>query len=288
MLCLSGRAGCRCGGRWIGLALAQIAASWKLSSTLSLNWSIIELKVLFGKREIVNSLIKIIDLMLYMAYALLLLFMVHLFKTWLLGFILLFIGLFLYFVVLKPIMLTFGANDQDIDSDHYIPKGKLYYTSTRGIEIHAHPQVIWMWISQLGSENVGIFTYPLIERWLGRKHINYTQTFVSKNRREVGDSLPIDKKYFSLKVIEMIPNRVINCGHWQFLIIQKSPNLSKLLIKTYAFKDQRSGQLAQFTFWHLLFTPIHYFCERKTLLTIKTLVESSSLSDDIENLAAEV
>ena len=88
-------------------------------------------------------------------------------KSFLILMFIIFIQLIVYTVFLRPLILTWGASENEIKmplvGDNLAP----YISSTRAITINAPVSEVWKWLIQLGADRRGFFSYAFIEKALG-------------------------------------------------------------------------------------------------------------------------
>jgi hypothetical protein len=77
-----------------------------------------------------------------------------------------------YSIFLRPIILTWGASEDEVKmplvGDNLAP----HIASTRAITINASISEVWKWLIQLGADRGGFFSYAFIEKALGYESCN--------------------------------------------------------------------------------------------------------------------
>ena len=93
--------------------------------------------------------------------------MSNIWKSFIILALIIVIQLIVYTVFLKPIIFTWGATDQEIQMPMAGDDSAPYISSTRAVTINAPASEVWKWLTQLGADRGGFFSYSFIEKALG-------------------------------------------------------------------------------------------------------------------------
>jgi hypothetical protein len=209
----------------------------------------------------------------------------------------------LTFAVARPWFLGWGATraerQRPLPGDDIVPAAAL--RETRAISIQAPPSVVWAWVTQLGQDRGGFYSYALLEDLVGCEMPSVDRLDPALQRWALGDKLwmyPPRKLagagHAELRVL--VPGAALGFatrrpgtpvaapadGSWSFVVEPGPPGSSRLLIR-----GRAAGPAALFAgaFERLVFEPMHFVMERRTMETIKSLAEGrghSRARDDVE------
>lgn len=192
--------------------------------------------------------------------------------------------------VLKPLITTWGATDQEVampmPGDHLAP----FISSTRSVTIHAPLPEVWDWLIQLGADRGGFYSYGFIERLLGYKdrlQDRIEPTFKDmKIGRIVRGSLDSSGSVtqYNFPVVAVEPGKSFVLKDWgSFLLKEIDPGHTRLMVRTHWRRLFNWGDYLEYFFM----VPLHYLMERRMLLGIKARAEAgpgppfSSTADNV-------
>src|SRR2546422_155339 len=96
----------------------------------------------------------------------------------------------LYFRVLRPMQLRWGATDDEVQralpGDDNVPQPT--FNATRAVTVDAQPEEIWPWLIQIGAGRAGWYSYDLLDN-LG--HPSAERIIPEFQQLAVGDLIPI-------------------------------------------------------------------------------------------------
>jgi hypothetical protein len=164
--------------------------------------------------------------------------------------------------------------------------GKATAEDTHAITIHATPGEIWPWLVQWGQDRGGSYSYAWLENLFGLEVRNADRIIPGHQHRAVGDSVwlsPPDKFNGTGRfvVAQIIPERAL------VLVAPENPNITQSgfhdmtwalylepLDSTHTRLITRGRSKSGVS---PIFRMIHFIMERKMLLGIKRLAESTAL-----------
>jgi hypothetical protein len=207
-----------------------------------------------------------------------------------------------YMAVARPWFHPWGASEAELRArlpgDEIIPSAPSQ--ETRAITIEASAAAVWAWVSQIGQDRAGFYSYQVLENLVGCEMPN-VQTIVPRFQRwKVGDKLwmyPPHKAggagFATLVVLE--PGRALGFaarqigratsdppdGSWSFIVDPIDDRSSRLI-----FRSRGAGGLRLVpAFFNLaLFEPMHFAMERRTMTSIKELAEGRRPSAEADAL----
>ncbi len=207
-----------------------------------------------------------------------------------------------YFGVARPWFLSWGATAAEIagrlPGDDIVPGGAS--KETRAITIHAPAPVVWAWVTQLGQDRGGFYSYEVLEDLAGCEMPSVDRLDPSLQQWHLLDKLwmyPPRKLggagHAELRVLE--PGRALGFatrrpgttvtatpdGSWSFVVEPLAGGWSRLLIRGRAAGPAPLFALA---FDRLAFEPMHFAMERRTMQTIAALAEGRGHSTAADNL----
>jgi hypothetical protein len=103
----------------------------------------------------------------------------------------------LYRFHLRPWMYTWGADDGEIDAvlpgDELVSPGAL--RTTRALTIDAPLHDVWPWLTQIGEDRGGFYSYSLLERAVGADISNANTIHPEWQHLDVGDTIWLARRY---------------------------------------------------------------------------------------------
>ena len=154
--------------------------------------------------------------------------------------------------------------------------------STRGITIKAPAKEVWNWLSQLGADRAGFFSYVFIEEAMGYHARPLNPVAAEFGSLKPGDLVrgTIDDELaiipYNFPVRSVIDGRSLVLENWgSFEIVPESKNSTRLIIRTMGFNSAKPGEMKFGTaFAEFIALPLHYIMERRLLMGIKIRTET--------------
>jgi len=181
-------------------------------------------------------------------------------------------------------MTTWGASGDEIATR--LPGDELVedppYSVTHGITIHGTPADIWPWLLQLGQERGGFYSYQQLENLVGCQIHNIYEIDPTIQIKSVNErvSLGATEAHPSYIVRAIEPEHaLVLYGEdpavkttWQYVLKPIDAKRTRLLVRShFAWKPG----FVNWLFYAVVVPPLHFIMERKMMLTVKRLVESS-------------
>ena len=206
-----------------------------------------------------------------------------------------------YFVVARPWFLRWGATDLEVTmrlpGDDIVPDARDHVT--RAITINAPADRVWPWLTQIGQDRGGFYSYQWLENMVGCEMPDIQHLDPRLQHWKVGDKLwmyPPSKAggagFAELIVLE--PGRALGFGtrqigttstrvdgSWTFVVLPVDAQSTRLI-----FRGRGAGGLrpiaAAFTL--SVFEPVHFAMERRMLVGLKAAAEGRHLLRVLDNL----
>ena len=103
----------------------------------------------------------------------------------------------LYRFHLRPWMYTWGADDDEIGAvlpgDELVSSAAL--RTTRALTIDAPLHDVWPWLTQIGEDRGGFYSYSLLERAVGAHIYNANTIHPEWQHLDVGDTIWLARRY---------------------------------------------------------------------------------------------
>jgi hypothetical protein len=184
-------------------------------------------------------------------------------------------------VLLTPWMDRWGATNAEVGApfpgDELVPQPASFVN--RAVTIHAKPEQIYPWITQLGAEKGGMYSYTWLETYLlncrltnaDRIHPEW-QNLKVRDLVKMCPNEPAPPPYI---VAQIEPNHAIVMGHqengkwvdlWQFVLTPQADGTTRLILRT--------RTMAVSGFWDVIHPGI-FVMERGMLSGIKQRAEST-------------
>lgn len=200
-------------------------------------------------------------------------------KSFLILMFIIFVQLIVYTVFLRPLILTWGASENEIKmplvGDNLAP----YTSSTRAITINAPVSEVWKWLIQLGADRGGFFSYAFIEKALGSETRHADNIVPEFQEMKVGRIIPasLDESKSIIKynfpVVYVEPGNSFVLKGWGAFVLKKlNTKQTRLIVRTHG-RELPSLQSKIGDFFRI---PLHYIMERKMLMGIKARAEAGS------------
>jgi hypothetical protein len=207
-----------------------------------------------------------------------------------------------YFTVVRPWILNWGATPDEVRRP--LPGDGLVLGATgqetRAITIQAPPETVFAWVSQLGQDRSGFYSFELLENLVGCEMPVEGAGPPAPAPWTVGDRLwmyPPHKAggigFATLR--EYTPGRVLafgtrvtgtpldapEDGSWTFVIEPIGDRWTRLIVRGRAGGEHTAAALA---FQRLVFEPIHFLMERRMLIGIRDLAERGTRFRAVNNV----
>jgi hypothetical protein len=208
-----------------------------------------------------------------------------------------------YFGVARPWFRRWGATDAEVrmslPGDEIVPAARA--RETRAITIAAPAEQVWPWLTQIGQDRGGFYSYKRLEDLFGCEMPEVRALVPAMQHWKLGDKLwmypPGKVGGIGFAVLEAyVPGRALAFakrpmgtratrpadGSWAFVVHPIDARSSRLLFRGRAVGELRPMVAA---FNVAVFEPVHFAMERRTMAGIKALAEGRSpsvLRDDIQ------
>lgn len=190
-------------------------------------------------------------------------------------------------VLLRPYYLFRGLNDEERATvwpgDNEVAGAKP--SGSRGIDIAAPASSVWPWITQIGQDRAGFYSYTWLENLFGAKMPEYCCRVQKWSTREPGQKLrmasverfgPIAEMDITSVTEKQSIVAVNREGTWAFILVPTGPDSCRMIARgTWVPSPNLILRLMR----AILFDPIHYTMEWKMLRRIKELVEQERKAD---------
>ena len=151
-----------------------------------------------------------------------------------------------------------------------------------GISIDAPDWVVWAWLSQLGQDRAGFYSYDALERLFGVDIHNAGELRPEWQGRRAGERLPATQRGYlggifgdqpGWLVLDVQPCRALVLEGWgSFVVMPDGPDQSRLLVRSRMGGPDAPVAGAAVSF--LAFELPHFIMERGMLRGIKARAES--------------
>ncbi len=148
----------------------------------------------------------------------------------------------------------------------------------RAVTIKAAPENIYPWLLQIGADKAGMYSYTALERLTGCKMAKDEVIRAQWQTLKEGDLMKMCAGEFAPPpyiVARLIPNEAVTFGHkdgetwvetWQFVLVPQTDGSTRLITRTSTTMVGGAWEV---------FNRIAFVMERKMLLTLKSLSEST-------------
>lgn len=183
-------------------------------------------------------------------------------------------GVAAYHFAVRPRLLRWGATDDEVErdmaGDDLVPDPN--YISTRAITVQAPPDKVFPWLTQIGYQRGGLYSYDWIDQLLGYlDRPSADQILPEFQEVQPGDVIPIGRIGGWLVrivdaprsfVVEPVPGKV----SWAFSLYTYADGSTRLVTRVRA-------RLA-FSVVNFMLDPCEFVMLRRMLLGIKERAES--------------
>lgn len=201
-----------------------------------------------------------------------------------------------YVEVVRPVFLNWGATAEEqlstLPGDEIVKDAASQ--STRAITVEAPVTDVWPWVAQLGQDRGGFYSFDLLENLAGCDMPTTDVLQVEKQQWQLGDKLwmyPAHKAggagFATLRAFTPghdlgFATRMIGTpldapedGSWSFVLKPIDATHTRLLVRG---RGSPRRTMPGVGFDRLVFDPIHFAMERRTMVGIKELAETGSRS----------
>lgn len=151
------------------------------------------------------------------------------------------------------------------------------------VTVEATPEHVWPWLVQIGQDRAGFYSYDWLERAIGAGVRNVHEVRAEWQSRRVGDLVRATQPRYlggvfgenpGWRVVAIEPPRAMVLEHWgAFVLTPIDEGHTRFIIRSTISHRQISAGVAALNL--LLFELPHFLMERRMMLTIKALAETS-------------
>lgn len=182
-----------------------------------------------------------------------------------------------------PRLIKWGATEDDVRRSipmaQHTPPPR--YRSTRVIEIHAPPSVVWSWLVQIGQGRGGFYSYSWLENLVGANIHNARHIQIGLQHLAVGDTVRLAPTGFlggrfdqlsQVQVAAIEPGRLLVLRGWgTFVLDSVSGGETRLVVREETPLPAGRGRAALLK---LAWEPAHFVMERQMLRGIRDRAEN--------------
>ncbi len=189
------------------------------------------------------------------------------------------IQLIIYAAFMRPLILTWGASENEVNmplvGDDLAP----YTSSTRAISINATRSDVWKYLVQLGADRGGFYSYTFLERLLGYESVNPDTITPEFQEMKVGRIIPasLDESTniikYSWPVVAVKPGESFVLKGWgAFVVKDINSRQTRLIVRTHGWELPSFKSMGGY----FIMMPLHYIMERRMLMGIKAKAEAGA------------
>ena len=190
----------------------------------------------------------------------------------------------LYFAVLHPWLIDWGATDGEqqmtLPGDEADPAPYV----TRAINIGAPPSAVWPWIAQMGQDRGGFYSNTWIENLFGSNIQNAQSIHPEWQRRALGDVVPLARPDLLFgtgavghtDIVLLQPERAIGIVVGRFVLEPIGDSGTRLLFRE-SLQTQGPPSQGPAAVRAVLWDPAHFVMVHRMLEGIKERAEAQSL-----------
>ena len=203
-------------------------------------------------------------------------------------------GVAAYGLALRPWLLGWGATAEEVrgpwPGDEITPDA--ICQATRAVTIYASADKVWPWLTQIGQDRGGFYSYTWLENLFGAGMRNADRILPNLEDRKIGDTVWMTPKERyggkgCMRIAALEPGRsmvlvppdeyegVLRTGRapggcWTFILRPLDNGITRLILRSRGAEDE---SLLRKLFDRLVFDSAHFIMERKMMLEIKRLAE---------------
>lgn len=181
--------------------------------------------------------------------------------------------LIIYAVFLRPMILTWGATENEVTvkltGDNIAP----CISSTRAITINAPSADVWKWLVQFGADRGGFYSYTFIEHLCGYYTDNSIQIVPEFQEMKVGRIVPssLSDSELNWRVLSVNPGKSFVLEGWgPFVLKQIDSKTTRLIVRTHGWEINSIATLLS----TITIEPLHYIMERRMMMGFKARAEA--------------
>jgi hypothetical protein len=153
----------------------------------------------------------------------------------------------------------------------------------RAVTVNAPARAVWPWLVQLGQDRAGFYSYDWLERAFGVDVHNVTEIRPEWQQRAVGDLVRATQPGYlgglfasplGWSVEAIVPERALVLEHWGTFALVSDGATTRFIIRTPIGHENTPVWAAVLDM--ATFQLPHFIMERRMMLRIKTLAESSA------------
>lgn len=181
----------------------------------------------------------------------------------------------------RPYFIHRGLTEEEWKSswfgDEYVPGAAP--GGSRAILIEAPTTAVWPWLTQIGQDRAGFYSYRWLENLVGAKMPDVRELRTEWSTRSVGQKLimaPVERfgPIAAMDIVAVEVDRAIVArnaeGVWSFLLVPISDKRCRLVARgTWLPSRNWFARLMH----GVVFDPMHYVMEWKMVRSIKRLAE---------------
>ncbi|MCC6931112.1 MAG: hypothetical protein IT359_19125 [Gemmatimonadaceae bacterium] len=195
------------------------------------------------------------------------------------------LGVTALLIVLRPWHMAWGtsAAERAAAIDGLSTVEPAMYRVDHGVTIHAPATVTWQWLSQVGQDRAGFYSYAWLERALGDDIRNADSLVAAWQERAVGELVRAAQPDFlggrvgrdlGWRITHWDPPRAMTLEHWgSFVVSAVDDSTSRLVVHTRGPGRPSLGAVPLAALGFYLFEPAHFIMERGMLRGIKARAE---------------
>jgi len=195
-----------------------------------------------------------------------------------------------FFTLVRPWYLRWGASQVEarmtLPGDEIVPNAASQ--TTRAITIDVAAEEVWPWVAQIGQDRGGFYSFDLLENLVGCRMPTVDVLRPHKQTWAIGDKLwmypPEGAGGQGFAVLRtLVPGRALGFGthavgtpvtapengSWAFVVQPLDRHTTRLLFRGRGAARSWAG----IAFDRVVFEPVHFAMERRTLIGIKQLAE---------------
>ena len=199
------------------------------------------------------------------------------------------LGVTALLIVLRPWHMSWGtsAAERAVAVPGLSSDEPAMYRMDHGVTIHAPAPVVWQWMSQVGQDRGGFYSYDWLERAFGDDIRNADSLVAGWQQRSVGDLVRATQpdhlggrfgRDLGWRITHWDPPHAMTLENWgSFVVTPLDDSTSRLVVHTRGEGRPSLGAVPFAALGLYLFEPAHFIMERGMLLGIKARAERGAL-----------